>query len=467
MLRLYNTLTRRVDNFSPFHPPEVGMYSCGPTVYDYTHLGHLRKYTGDDILRRTLEMNGLKVKMVMNITDVGHLSEEEEARKNIGQDKFEKAAQKYGKTVWGLTEFFEDYFWKSLDAVNIKRPDIVSHATKHIPQQIKLIQELEEKGFTYQTPEAIYFDTSKFPSYTRLSGQKLEEKTVGAREEVVVDPNKKHPTDFVLWFFTAGHFKDHIMRWSSPWGEGFPGWHIECSAMSMTYLGHTLDIHTGGVDHINVHHTNEIAQSEAATGEEFVRFWVHHEFLLVNGEKMSKSKNNFYTIDDVKNKGFEPLALRYLFLTAHYRDKLNFTWESLQAAQNTLNNLRDEVREWDKPSQVDSKTWDKYLEALNNDLATPQALAIMWEMIKSDLASGEKAATLLQMDKILGLNLDKYIATPLEIPQEVKDLVEEREKVRKAGQYQEADKLRDEIQKLGFTLEDTPQGPRIKQYNLL
>lgn len=458
MLKLYNTLSRKVENFTPLKPPRVGLYTCGPTVYDYTHIGHLRKYVGDDILRRVLENNGYEVKHVMNITDVGHLVSDEDA----GEDKMEKGARESGRTVWEVAKFYEDYFWKSVETVNIEKPDIVAKVTDHIEEQIKLIHKLEKNGFSYQTDQAIYFDISKFPDYTKLSGQKLEEKEVGAREDVVVDKQKKNPHDFALWFFTVGHFEGHSMRWSSPWGEGFPGWHVECSAISMEYLGDTLDIHTGGIDHIPVHHTNEIAQSEAATGKTFVRFWVHHNFLIVDNEKMSKSKKNFYRIEDIIRKGFDPLALRYLFLTAHYRDKLNFTWNSLQSAQNALNNLREIVRDWEEPKIGCAEYEQKFMDAVNNDLNTPQALAVVWDLVKSDYPTPAKAESLLKFDKILGLKLDEYLGKKLEIPEQVQKLVNQREQARKSGDFKKSDELRHEIKKLGFGIEDTPGGPKIR-----
>ena len=342
MLKLFNTLTRRKEEFIPLNEKHAGIYTCGPTVYDYTHIGHLKKYINDDVLKRVLEYNGYKVNHVMNITDVGHLVSDEDT----GEDKMEKGARESGKTVWEVARFFEDYFWKSLKEVNILKPDITPRATEHIKEQIELIKKLEEKGFTYKTTQAIYFDVSKFKNYTKLSGQKLEEKIVGAREDTFVDKDKKHPYDFALWFFVIGRFKNHTMRWPSPWGKGFPGWHIECSAMSMKYLGETLDIHTGGIDHIPVHHPNEIAQSEAATDKPFVRFWIHHDWLLVDNEKMSKSKKNFYTIDEIKEKNINPLAYRYFCLNAHYRSKLNFTWQGLEAAQNALENLYNTMLNW-------------------------------------------------------------------------------------------------------------------------
>ena len=457
MLKLYSTLSRKIENFEPINPPHVGMYSCGPTVYDYTHIGHLRKYVGDDILRRILEGNGYEVKHVMNITDVGHLVSDEDA----GEDKMEKGARESGRSVWEAAKFFEDYFWKSVDTVNTKRPNIVAKATEHIKEQIKLIHRLEKNGFIYITEHAIYFDISKFPNYTKLSGQKLEEKETGAREDVFIDKQKKNPQDFALWFFTVGHFKDHTMRWPSHWGEGFPGWHIECSAMSMEYLGDSFDIHTGGIDHIPVHHTNEIAQSEAASGKQFVKYWVHHNFLIVDGEKMSKSKKNFYRIDEIVEKGFDPLALRYLFLTAHYRDKLNFTWKSLESAQNALNNLRELIRGWDEPKIGCAQYEQDFIEALNNDLNTPQSLAVLWGMVRSDYPSSAKAKSILEMDKVLGLKLDEYLGKPLKIPARVRKLVEEREKIRKEGAFKKSDQIRKEIKKLGYEIEDTQKGPRV------
>lgn len=460
MLRLYNTLFRKIEDFVPFNPPGVGMYTCGPTVYDYTHIGHLRKYVGDDVLRRVLENNGYEVKHVMNITDVGHLVSDEDS----GEDKMEKGARESGRTVWEVAKFYENYFWNSVEAVNIKRPNIIAKATEHIEEQIKLIHRLEKNGFIYATEHAIYFDISRFPNYTKLSGQKLEEKETGSREDVFIDKQKRNPADFSLWFFTVGHFKDHTMRWSSPWGEGFPGWHIECSAMSMEYLGDSFDIHTGGIDHIPVHHTNEIAQSEAASGKQFVKYWVHHNFLVVDGEKMSKSKKNFYRIDEITAKGFDPLSLRYLFLTSHYRDRLNFTWTSLAAAQNALDNLRQQLRYWDEPKIGCSEFEQKFAEAVNNDLNTPQALALLWELVKSDNPTSSKAKSVLQMDKILGLKLDEYLGKKLEIPQKVQKLIDQREQVRISGDFKKSDDLRHEIKKLGFEIEDTPSGPRVKMH---
>ena len=458
MLKLYNSLSRKIEDFKPLNSPKVGMYACGPTVYDYTHIGHIRKYIGDDILRRVLEANGYEVKHVMNITDVGHLVSDED----LGEDKMEKGARESGRTVWEVAKFFEDYFWGSVGKFNIERPNVVARATEHINEQIKLIYALEKNGFMYITDYAISFDISKFPTYTNLSGQKLEDKEVGVREDVFVDKQKRNPYDFALWFFTVGHFKDHTMRWTSDWGEGFPGWHIECSAMSMEYLGDSFDIHTGGIDHIAVHHTNEIAQSEAASGKQFVKYWVHHNFLIVEGEKMSKSKKNFYKVEDIEGKGFEVLSLRYLVLTAHYKDKLNFTWKSLEASATALSKLRDEIRLWEQPEGNVGQYYQKFLEAANLDLNLPKALAVMWEMVKSDIPTSQKSKDLLEMDKILGLGLDQYIGKQIEVPEEVMKLVRKREEARNKGDFKGSDKLRKEIKKLGFEVEDTPEGPRIR-----
>lgn len=458
MLRLFNTLSRRVEEFEPLDASTVTMYACGFTVYDYAHIGHVKKYVGDDILKRILIANGYKVKHVQNVTDVGHLVSDADE----GDDKLEKGARERNMTVWEVAKFFEDYYFKAMDQVNISRPDIVTRATEHISEQIKLIQKLEEKGFTYQTEEAIYFDISKFASYGKLSGQKQKDKQVGVREDVRVDPNKRNPQDFAVWFFRVGHFADHVMHWDSPWGDGFPGWHIECSAMSMAYLGDSIDIHTGGVDHIPVHHEDEIAQSEAATGKKFVNFWVHHNFLQVNGQKMSKSLKNYYKIEDIKEKGFDPMALRYLILTAHYRDKLNFTWESLTAASNALNKLKREVRTWESPKGETGEFWQKFLEAANNDLNLPQAVAVMWEMIGKGDTISSRSQDIVEMDKILGLGLQDIVGVPIEIPENIKLLVEKREEARKNKDFAESDRLRREILDVGYELEDTATGSRIK-----
>lgn len=458
MLKLFNTLSRKIEDFVPLEKEKVGLYTCGPTVYDYTHIGHLRKYINDDILKKVLRANGFKVRHVMNITDVGHLTSDSDS----GDDKMEKGAKESGRTVWEVARFFEEYFFKSVNTVNVERADIVCRATEHIGAQIKLIKALEKNGLTYTTAHAVYFDVTKFPNYGQLSKQNLEDKETGARSDVFVDKSKKHPADFALWFFTTGHFKDHTMKWNSPWGEGFPGWHIECSAMSMEYLGETFDIHTGGIDHIPVHHENEIAQSEGATGKQFVKYWVHHDFVNIDKQKMSKSKKNFLKVEEIVEKGYDPMALRYLYLTAHYRSEMAFSFDSLSSAQAALERLRSEIREWRLGSEKPGEYYEKFLEALNQDLNMPRALAVVWEMVKSDLPSEKKSAELLEMDKVLGLELDKYIGKKIEIPEEVSKLVDQREKARLEKDFKRSDELRNEIKKLGFEVEDSAEGTSVK-----
>jgi len=465
MLKIYNTLSRKIEEFVPLKKDQVGMYTCGPTVYDYTHIGHLRKYINDDILKKVLQANGFKVQHVMNITDVGHLTSDSDS----GEDKMEKGALETGRTVWEVAKFYEDYFFKSVGSVNIERADIVCRATEHIGAQIKLIERLEKNGLVYVTDHAVYFDVTKFPKYGELSGQKLEDKEVGARSDVFVDKSKKHPADFALWFFTVGHFKDHTMRWSSPWGEGFPGWHIECSAMSMEYLGESFDIHTGGIDHIPVHHENEIAQSEGASGKQFVKYWVHHDFVNIDREKMSKSKKNFLKVEEIEGKGYDPMALRYLYLTAHYRSEMAFSFESLTAAQAALNKLREEVRSWSHSAEATRDKdgfYEKFLGTVNEDLNIPRALAVVWEMVKSDMPSAQKAADLIEMDKILGLELDKVIGQKIEIPEEVQKLIQQREKARLEKDFEISDRLRSEIEKLGYEVEDLSDGIKVKKSSL-
>src|SRR3989339_212137 len=392
-MKLYNTLTRKIEEFIPLNPPSVSLYTCGPTVYDFTHIGHMRTYSNNDFLKRALNYLGSKVKHVMNVTDVGHLSGDDDS----GEDKMEKGAKKFNKTVWEVAEFYTDFFFKTTDALNIIRPDIVCKATEHIDDMLQLINRLKQKGFVYETDEAVYFDVTKFNNYGKLSGQKLEEKIQAVRADVNIDPQKKYPADFALWFKRVGRFANHTMHWNSPWGDGFPGWHIECSAMSMKFLGKTIDIHTGGIDHIPVHHENEIAQSECANGVPFVHYWMHFYFLLVDGKKMSKSLGNFFTIDDLIKKKVDPLALRYLFLQSHYRQTMNFTWGSVQAAGEALKKLKQIVAQL-KNEASDNNNNDpradifekRFNDAINQDLQTPQAIAIMWEILKSDLVAQEK-----------------------------------------------------------------------------
>lgn len=472
-MKIYNTFSQSLEEFHPLAPPRVGMYTCGMTVYDYAHIGHGRKYVGDDIIRRTLARFGYEVTHVQNVTDVGHLSSDADE----GEDKLEKGAKKTGKTVWEVAEFFTNDFYHAMDQLNILRPHIVCKATDHISEQIALIERLFKNGHAYDTPEAVYFDVTTFPRYETLFGQSLEEKKQAVREEVQTGSHKRNPQDFALWFKRVGRFANHAMHWDSPWGDGFPGWHIECSAMSMKYLGESFDIHTGGIDHIPIHHPNEIAQSEGATGKPFVKYWVHHAFLMVDGQKMSKSLGNFYRIADVIERGIDPLALRYFYLTAHYRKPLNFTWEAIQGAENALHELRRYMKhiqetadrhERDQLSEEKLKKIDdfrtRFDAALANDVNTPQALAIVWETAKSNIPPQDKADLLLDFDTTLGLKLDASLDeanTDESIPEKIIRLLEERQSLRKQGKFQDADAIRDEITKQGYTVIDTPEGSKV------
>lgn len=457
MLKLYNTLTRKKEVFRSLKPPHVGLYACGPTVYDYAHLGHFRAYVFVDILRRVLEYNGFRVKHVMNITDVGHLVGDQD----LGKDKMEVGAKREKKTVWEIAKFYTKDFFEAMEKLNVKKPHIVCQATEHIQEMIGLVKKIEKNGFAYQISDGIYFDTSKLPDYGKLAGLDIEGLKEGARVEP--NPEKRHLTDFALWRFSAKG-KKRAMEWGSPWERGFPGWHIECTAMSVKYLGEEFDIHTGGVDHIPVHHTNEIAQAQGAFGHDVVRYWLHNEFLLVEGKKMSKSLGNIYNIHDVIARGFDPLALRYLFLTAHYQRKMNFTWKALEAAQKALWKLRERVSAISKNKRKGEEKYKKMLkEAINDNLDTPRALAIVWEMIKKSEGGGN---LLLDFDKVLGLCLAQT-KVKIKIPKEIKALVEEREKLRKEKKWQEADMIRRKVEKLGWKIEDTEKGTKIKKIEML
>jgi cysteinyl-tRNA synthetase len=458
-MRLHNTLTRKVEEFKTQKPSEVTLYTCGPTVYNYYHIGNLRNAVFNDTLRRTLEASGYKVKHTMNITDVGHLVSDADE----GEDKLEKGAAREGKTVWQVAEHYTEAFKKDMAALNVlppsvnpKRPANLNHrdpyarATDFIPEQVETVKLLVDRGFAYKTKQAIYFDVTKLDDYGILTGQKLADKEVGARSDVVTDPDKKHPHDFAVWFFTVGRYAGHSMHWDTPWGDGFPGWHLECSAIIHATLGDPIEIHTGGVDHIGTHHPNEMAQTEAAFGHPLARFWVHNEFILVDGTKMAKSKGNTYTLKDVTDKGFHPLALRLLYLQAHYRNELNFTWESLEAAQNRLLSLyawADLMHQSDKQTDYIANA----LEAMGNDLGTPQLL----EAIST--ADIIPAASLLeQLDQLLGLEL----AGRPDITKEQKHLIAQRDAARAAQDWGDADTLRDQLAKQNLAVEDTPHGPR-------
>lgn len=470
-MKLYNTLSRTIEDFESIQTKAIGFYACGPTVYDYAHLGHARKFTMDDILIRTLKHAGFSVNHVMNITDVGHLVSDDDS----GEDKMEKGAKKYGKTVWEVAKEFEDFFWKTIDAMGIMHPTTSCRATDHIPEQIELIRRLEKNGFTYLISDGVYFDTSKFPTYGELAKLDPEKLKAGARVEMVA--GKKHVTDFALWKFSPTSQKRQ-MEWESPWGVGFPGWHIECSAMSMKYLGEQFDIHTGGIDHIPIHHTNEIAQAEAATGKHpFVRYWVHHNFLRVDSEKMSKSLGNFYTIDDVTIKGYSPMALKLFFLGAHYRSELNFTWDQLDANQKAyerlISLLSSARQEEDRTTLSDEKLLkineyrSSFFSQMENDLHTPEAMSVFWEVLKSNVPGKDKYDLIMEFDNVLGLKLSEQVEsymldahTSQQIPSGVQMLLDQRQKVRDTKDFQKADELRQEIAVFGWSVEDTPTGQK-------
>jgi len=462
-MKIYNSLSKQLEKFEPINPPNVGFYSCGMTVYDYAHIGHGRKYVTDDLLRRVLTQVGYDVTFVQNVTDVGHMTSDADE----GEDKLEKGAQKAGKTVWEVAKFFEDHFYTSMNKLNVLPPTTICRATDHITEQIELVKKIIDNGYGYDTPEAVYFDVSKFDEYGKMFGQSLEEKQVSVREEVRTGIHKKNPADFALWFKRVGRFADHTMHWDSPWGDGFPGWHVECSAMSMKYLGDQFDIHSGGEDHKPIHHPNEIAQSEAASGKSpFVRYWVHTAFLTVDGTKMSKSLGNFFTIEDVEEKGYDPLALRYFYLTAHYKKKLNFTWEALDAAASAYTKLQEHIlflRKNTSRTQLSDEKLEKtqklsseFYDAVENDLNMPQALAVVWKVIKSNIPSPDKLDVLLDFDQILGLKLADI--KEANIPDEVTALAKERQKFRQENDYQMADKKREEIEAFGYIVKDTSDG---------
>jgi cysteinyl-tRNA synthetase len=461
MIRLYNTLTRKIEELKPIKKGKAGVYACGPTVYWFAHIGNMRAFLFADVLRRALAYNGLDVTFVMNITDVGHLVGDGDE----GEDKMLVAMRREGKTAYDIAEFYAQAFFKDLERLNILPATNYPRATQHIQEQIAMIEDLEKNGFTYRTQDGIYFDTSKLPDYGRLSGQKAEEKMAGARIEM---GDKRSATDFALWKFAPEGVKRE-MEWESPWGKGFPGWHIECSAMSKKYLGVPFDIHTGGVDHIAVHHENELAQTEGAEGKLEANIWMHNEFITVDGGKMSKSLGNLYTLEDLIAKGYDPLAYRYFCLGAHYRSKLNFSFEAIDGAQNALNRLRNTVREWDKPERIATDVLasgvilSAFNEDINDDLNTPKALATMWKLVEDTTQpTAAKSAILLTMDRVLGLGLDQVVAKPLKVAKDIQKLVSEREEARSSKNWAESDRLRDEIAAAGFTVEDTPAGPKLQ-----
>ncbi len=461
ILQLYDTYTRSIRDFEPINPATtvkpatVGMYTCGPTVYDYAHIGNLRTYIFEDVLRRVLMFNGYDVNHVMNITDVGHLTSDADT----GEDKMEKGSRRMGKTAWELAEFYTQAFNNDLQHLNIIEPVVWCKATDHIEDQIEVIRCIEEKGFTYKTSDGIYFDTSKLPDYGYLARLDVEGLQAGTRIEM---GEKRHATDFALWKFSPTDQKRQ-MEWESPWGVGFPGWHIECSAMSAKYLGKFFDIHCGGEDHISVHHPNEIAQTEACYGTRLANFWMHGYFLQAGEEKMSKSTGHFLRLQDLIDNGYDPLSYRFFCYSAIYRAKLTFSWDSMDASRKSLERLRSMVFEWDEPGDVDSWYIEQFTDCINDDLNMPRAIALTWELAKSNLIPSMKKATMLQFDKVLGLRLGEWQPKEETIPEEILKLVELRQKARAEKRWSDADSLRTQITSSGYEIEDTPQGARVKQ----
>ncbi len=456
-LFLYNTLGRKVEKFIPVDKDEVKMYSCGPTVYSYAHIGNFRAYIFSDTLRRVLKYNGYKVNSVMNLTDVGHLTSDADT----GEDKMEKAARKEGKDPYEIAKFYTDAFLIDYDKLNLQRPTVITKATDNIPQMIDMVKEIIDNGYAYETSKGIYFDVSKLKQYPVLSNNVIEGQEAGARIEV--DPEKRNPQDFAIWIKAP---ENHIMKWDSPWGVSYPGWHLECSVMGRRFLGEHFDIHTGGVDHIPIHHENEIAQDIGSFGHNPANFWMHVEFLLVDGGKMSKSLGNIYTISDLAEKGYEPLAFKLFNYTSSYRIQLNFTFDGLQAAKTSLNRLRrGYLAHRDADELIDEDTIKdyelKFNKAINDDLNMPAAMSVVWEIVKSDKKSKQLADLLLKFDQVLGLDLENsenYLNEKIDVPQEILDLVEERKNAKANKDYAKADELRDLINSKGYSIKDSANG---------
>jgi cysteinyl-tRNA synthetase len=450
-LKLYNTLGRKKQVFKPLVESHVGIYTCGPTVYWYQHIGNLRSYIFADILKRVLLYNNYIIKHVINVTDVGHLTSDADS----GEDKMEKAAAKEGKKASDIAEFYFNIFKEDLAKLNIIEPNIWCKATEHIKEQIDIIKKLEEKGYTYKTSDGIYYDTSKFSDYGKLALLNKEGLEAGKRIEV---GEKKNKTDFALWKFSEEPGKRQ-QEWDSPWGLGFPGWHIECSAMSSKYLGDQFDIHTGGEDHIPIHHSNEIAQSEAAFGKKpWVKYWLHGAFLTFKGEKVSKSKGGLFTISELAEKGYKPLDYRYFCLTGHYRTQLEFSMDNLENAKNSLQRLINIISEIKDDSKINEKYIKEFEKSINDDLNMPAALQVLWKLVRDEKAVG-KYKTIEKMDVIFGLDLLKKV--DVSIPREIQSLINEREDARKNKDWKKSDELRDKIKGLGYILADSKDGVKV------
>lgn len=467
-VNLYNTLSRSVEELTTITLGKVGIYCCGPTVYDYQHIGNMRTYLFEDLLVRTLRYAGYDVYHVMNITDVGHLVSDADE----GEDKMAVAAKREKKSSLEIAAYYTEVFLNDCDKLNITRPDTICKATEHISEMVALIKRLEERGMTYVAGGNVYYDTSKLSDYGKLA--KLDPEKLKTKARVDIDSNKKNPLDFVLWF-TKSKFENQELQWDSPWGRGYPGWHIECSAMSMKYLGNKFDIHCGGIDHIPVHHTNEIAQSEGATGEPWVTVWMHGEFLVVNKEKMSKSKGGFITLQTIIDQGVNPLAYRLMCLTGHYRGQLSFTDETLQNAVSTFKKLKSNILALKEsvdgnapPATIptNSPHLANFEGALFDDLNAPKGFASVWATINdTHLNDSQKLSILYQMDTILGFGFKKWLpdtdTDSTKLPPEVQNLLTAREAARANKNWSESDRLRDEILKLGYTILDSKEGAKV------
>lgn len=460
MLKLYNTLTRKKEEFVPLKKGTVKMYSCGPTVYNYAHIGNMRAYIFMDTLRKVLKYNGYKVKHVMNITDVGHLVSDADE----GEDKMAKTARIENRSVYEIAKEYTDAFMKDIKALNIDTPEHIAKATEHIREMEFYVNDIVKNGYAYETSKGVYFDTSKLPNYGKmLSNNNIDDLKAGARVEV--DTEKRNPQDFALWIKAP---KEHIMKWNSKWGLCYPGWHIECSAMSRKYLGDKFDIHTGGVDHIPIHHENEIAQSIGATGHNLANYWMHVEFLLIDGGKMSKSLGNVYTLNDLKAKGIDALSYRYFTYSSHYRNKLNFTWDAIKSAKNSLNKLRDMIAlHKDVNKKIDkniiSKYEEQFLDAINDDMNMPVAISIVWEIAKEKEKSNDFYELIKKFDSVLSLDLDKNDKEDINIPEDIKLILNERKDARKNKNFAKSDELRDKLKELGYIVKDTKDGQIIEK----
>lgn len=458
-IKIFNTLTRKKEDFKPIDEKEIRMYSCGPTVYYFAHIGNLRAYLFMDNLRRVLKYNGYNLKHVMNITDVGHLVSDADE----GEDKMMKAAKRENKNPFEIAQFYMDAFLADIDKLNVDRPEIIARATEHIDIMEEYVKKIIENGFSYQTEDTVYFDTSKLDRYGVLSNRKVEDQKAGARVEF--DQNKRNISDFALWIKAP---ENHIMKWDSFFGKSYPGWHLECSAMGYKYLGEQFDIHTGGVDHIPIHHENEIAQSKGFSGKIPANYWMHVEFLQINGGKMSKSLNNLYTLKDLEEKGYEPLVYRMFNFTSNYRAQINFTFEAMDSAKTALNRLREGYLKHaegndDVSDEIIKEYEEKFLEAINDDLNMPVAMSVVWDVVKNTNKSKKLQNLLLKFDEVLGLDLKNYKKEENVLPEEIENLVEERNMARTNKNWAESDRIRDILIEKGYTVKDSKEGTIVEK----